>query len=286
MLKKISLVVLTFILLGILEYYNLQTQPNYHIYMAKNYGDSRSKVEHYTKAIELIFKVKDNSEQYTIFECYYDIYKETGDLKDYIAMDEVTKAEAKNNSNDTTLLDIEKGIVKDLTEEAAERYFDMNNYQEAINKCHDYIEYKKEPNQKCLEIIADSYKELKDYDNAISYYKKVSDLDPESIAPFVHIAFIYLEKKDMRQAFKILYSLENSPHFEQGLGNNKIRVYQGLSFIYEMNNDYQKALSYLDKVNDIVRSSHMRSLLNEDYLEYNAKAIKRVKSWANKEYLN
>lgn len=130
------------------------------------------------------------------------------------------------------------------------------NYDEALrylfkayfnlSKFDDMEEY-----QKCIFSIAIAYKKTKEYDNALIYINKLSNLcDPSiSLHKYVDIIILeancYIEQKEYQTAIRIYTQLLRC--YENKLGALLGFIYNNLGLIYLYLKDLPKAIEYFDK---------------------------------------
>jgi len=98
----------------------------------------------------------------------------------------------------------------------------------------------------CVE-IGEIHYQLKEYENALTFYKKASVLNPKEIALNLSIGLIYGKINDYNRAFdcyeQILKHNDNSEKFLK----IKAGAYLNLANIYYDNNDFDKSVELLEK---------------------------------------
>lgn len=87
-----------------------------------------------------------------------------------------------------------------------------------------------------------------DYDNALGYFKKASEIDPSYVYPWLNAGVVYLNKQDYESAISYLEkALALNPRLPE--------IYAQLALAYQKKGDYSTAMEYSQKALTIKQDS-------------------------------
>ena len=123
--------------------------------------------------------------------------------------------------------------------ELAEIYIEMNNQSSAINvlkrALHIYPD-----NKEAMQMIADTYMDIQDYENAKKHYERLTELD-SGVENKVNLAKTYLQSEEIDKTREILLDAEKQEP-------NSTEVLTALAGYYTYTEDFEKAKSYCSKI--------------------------------------
>lgn len=133
-------------------------------------------------------------------------------------------------------------------------YHIKGEYLKATEALNESIKLAVEPSEDAFIILADSYKQLRDYDKAIAAVKRAIEINPNNSAAYGILGRIYQEQKKYKEAeenFKKAIALESK----------LIPPYWALADLYYEKESYNEAVNILTKALEINPSS-LRTYVN------------------------